>query len=67
MYDALVGPLMRRLGLSGDRIAPHTGNVFAPQGRTDGGPARWGRGPIGVLAGVSALAAGVTLRQMMRP
>ncbi len=66
VYDALVGPMMRRLGLSQDRIAPHTGNVFGPEARTEGGPARWGRTPIGVLAGVSALAAGAALRRFRR-
>lgn len=66
VYDALVGPMMRRLGLSRERIAPHTGNVFRPESRTAGGPARWGRGPIGALVGVSALAAGVALRQIRR-
>jgi hypothetical protein len=66
VYDALVGPMMRRLGLSQDRIAPHTGNVFGPEARTEGGPARWGRTPIGVLAGVSALAAGAALRRIRR-
>ncbi len=66
VYDALVGPMMRRLGLSGDRIAPHTGNVFAPAPRTEGGPARWGRTSVGLLAGASALAAGVALRRIRR-
>jgi NAD(P)-dependent dehydrogenase (short-subunit alcohol dehydrogenase family) len=66
VYDALVGPMMRRLGLSHDRIAPHTGNVFAPAPRSEGGQARWGRTPVGLLAGVSALAAGAALRRLQR-
>ncbi|MEU7617579.1 SDR family NAD(P)-dependent oxidoreductase [Micromonospora rifamycinica] len=30
VYDALVGPLMRRGGLTGQAVAPHEGVVFAP-------------------------------------
>ncbi|WFE64936.1 SDR family NAD(P)-dependent oxidoreductase [Micromonospora sp. WMMD714] len=30
VYDALVGPLMRRGGLTGRAVAPHEGVVFAP-------------------------------------
>jgi hypothetical protein len=30
VYDALVGPLMRRGGLSREPVAANTGNVFAP-------------------------------------
>ncbi|MFY1684062.1 SDR family NAD(P)-dependent oxidoreductase [Micromonospora sp. WMMD730] len=30
VYDALVGPLMRRGGLTGQAVAPHDGVVFAP-------------------------------------
>ncbi|MEV4123066.1 SDR family NAD(P)-dependent oxidoreductase [Micromonospora sp. NPDC049645] len=30
VYDGLVGPLMRALGLSGRSVAPHDGSVFAP-------------------------------------
>lgn len=30
VYDALVGPLMRRGGLTGQSVAPHDGVVFAP-------------------------------------
>jgi hypothetical protein len=66
VYDALVGPMMRRFGLSRGRVSPHTGNVFAPAPRTEGGPGRWGRRPIGVLAGVSALAAAAALRRIRR-
>lgn len=66
VYDVLVGPMMRRLGLSRERIAPHTGNVYAPEPRTEGGPGRWGRTSAGVLAGVSVLAAGAALRRTLR-
>jgi NAD(P)-dependent dehydrogenase (short-subunit alcohol dehydrogenase family) len=31
VYDALVGPLMRRGGLRREPLAPHEGNVFAPR------------------------------------
>ncbi|AEV87213.1 short-chain dehydrogenase [Actinoplanes sp. SE50] len=30
LYDVLVGPLMRRGGLSRERVGPHNGNVFTP-------------------------------------
>ena len=61
VYDALVGPLMGRLGLSREPIAPHPGNVFAPVVPVEGGPGRWGRGALlAVLVGSAALAAGST-------
>ncbi|MDI6103241.1 SDR family NAD(P)-dependent oxidoreductase [Actinoplanes sp. NEAU-A12] len=61
IYDALVGPLMGRLGLSRERIDPHPGNVFVPVDPVEGGPGRWGRGALlAVLAGSAALAAGST-------
>jgi NAD(P)-dependent dehydrogenase (short-subunit alcohol dehydrogenase family) len=66
VYDALVGPLMRRGGLSRRRAAPGTGNVFGPQRRVEGGPGRWGRKPLGALLGVSAVAAALALRRIRR-
>jgi hypothetical protein len=66
VYDALVGALMRRGGLSRRRIGPGTGNVFGPQPRLDGGPGRWGRKPIGAVLGVSAVAAALALRLVRR-
>ena len=66
VYDALVGPMMRRIGLSREHTGAHTGNVFGPEPRVEGGPARFGRGPVGLLAGVSALAAGAALRRIRR-
>ena len=66
VYDALVGPMMRRLGLSREPASPHTGNVFRPEPRTEGGPARWGRTPVGLLAGVTAMAAGAAYRRIRR-
>lgn len=56
VFDALVGPLMHRGGLSRRRVAPGTGNVFEAAARVDGGPGRWGRGPLAV-AGLSVLGA----------
>ena len=66
VYDALVGPLMRRAGLSRRQVGPQTGNVFAHQVRVEGGSNRWGRKTIGAAVGVSALAAAVALRQIHR-
>jgi NAD(P)-dependent dehydrogenase (short-subunit alcohol dehydrogenase family) len=59
VYDALVGPLMGRLGLSREPIAPHPGNVFVAHEPVEGGPGRWGRGAaVGALAVTAALLAG---------
>jgi short-subunit dehydrogenase len=66
VYDVLVGPLMRRGGLSRRRVAPRTGNVFTPQSRVEGGPGRWGRRSIGTAVGVSALAAVAAVRRVRR-
>lgn len=57
VYDALVTPMMKRLGLSREAASPHTGNVFAPARRVEGGPGRFGRAPVlaaGVAVGVLA-------------
>lgn len=43
VYDALVAPLMRVGGLDRREIAPHDGNVFAPQPAGDATHGRWGR------------------------
>ncbi|GIF13775.1 SDR family NAD(P)-dependent oxidoreductase [Actinoplanes teichomyceticus] len=55
LYDVLVGPLMRIAGLSRERVAPHTGNVFAPAPQPPGparpAPARPGWWPAAALAG----------------
>jgi NAD(P)-dependent dehydrogenase (short-subunit alcohol dehydrogenase family) len=56
LYDALIGPMMRRLALSRQPIAAWTGNVFGPVARVEGGPGRWGRGAV---AGAGAAAAAV--------
>jgi len=66
VYDALVGPLMGRAGLSRRATTPGTGNVFAPAPRVDGGPARWGRKPLAAAVGVAAMAAAVALRGLLR-
>jgi len=64
VYDALVGPLMRLGGLSRTAVGPRTGNVFAHERRTEGGPGRWSRATIGAAAGVSALATVAALRRL---
>jgi NAD(P)-dependent dehydrogenase (short-subunit alcohol dehydrogenase family) len=59
VYDLLVGPLMRRGGLSRDPVDAHTGNVFRPLPALDATHGRWGRHwlrPVGASA-----AAGVTV------
>lgn len=62
VYDALVGPLMSRFGLSRRRIAPHTGNVFASEPRVEGGPGRFGRVALGAAAaGLVALTGAAAL------
>jgi len=66
VYDALVGPLMRRGGLSREAVSPRTGNVFENQRRVEGGPGRWGRASIGAAAGVSVLAALAAVRKLRR-
>ena len=61
VYDALVGPMMGRLGLSRSRVAPDAGNVFGPAARTEGGPGRWGRAPIAALAATATVLASTTV------
>ena len=56
VYDALVGPLMRRGGLSREVAVPTAGNVFAPQHRLDGGSGRWSRAAVGAAAAGAAAA-----------
>jgi NAD(P)-dependent dehydrogenase (short-subunit alcohol dehydrogenase family) len=64
VYDALVGPLMRRGGLTGRAVAPHAGVVFAPD--PAGAAVRGGWLPelsallrrVGTPAAATALAAG---------
>jgi NAD(P)-dependent dehydrogenase (short-subunit alcohol dehydrogenase family) len=58
VYDALVGPLMRRGAMTRRRISPHRGNVFGPEHRVEGGPGRWTRGQLGgAMAGTAGTAA----------
>jgi hypothetical protein len=52
--------------LSRQAVAPQTGNVFAHEHRTEGGPGRWGRASIGAAAGVSVLATVAALRWLRR-
>ena len=61
VYDALVGPMMGRLGLSRERVAPDTGNVFATAARHEGGPLRWGRLPVVALAATATVLASSTV------
>jgi NAD(P)-dependent dehydrogenase (short-subunit alcohol dehydrogenase family) len=66
VYDVLVGPMMDRLGLSRRRVAPDTGNVYAPAARIEGGPARWGRLPIAALAATATVLASTTVAAGVR-
>jgi short-subunit dehydrogenase len=66
VYDALVGPLMRRFGVSGEPISPHTGNVFASTHRSEGGPARWGRTAVGAAVGGTAAVVGAAAALVVR-
>ena len=61
VYDALVGPMMGRLGLSRQRVAPDSGNVFGPAARQEGGPLRWGRLPVVALAATATVLASSTV------
>ncbi len=47
VYDALVVPMMKRLGISREPVDPHPGNVFAPQPDLEGTHGPW-RGPLGL-------------------
>lgn len=66
VYDALVGPMMRTVALSGRTIGPQEGNVFASRIRDDGGPARWGRGVAYAAAGAAAATAGLVALRLRR-
>jgi NAD(P)-dependent dehydrogenase (short-subunit alcohol dehydrogenase family) len=66
VYDALVGPMMGRLGLSRRRVTPGTGNVYRPTARIDGGPARWGRLPVAALAAGATVLASTTVAAGVR-
>ena len=66
VYDVLVGPMMDRFGLSRRRVAPDTGNVYAPAARIEGGPARWGRLPIAALAATATVLASTTVAAGVR-
>jgi NAD(P)-dependent dehydrogenase (short-subunit alcohol dehydrogenase family) len=70
VYDAMIGPMMRRLALSRRRVAPHTGNVFEPAPRIEGGPGRWGRTTVTTAAAtataVAATATWLALRAARR-
>jgi NAD(P)-dependent dehydrogenase (short-subunit alcohol dehydrogenase family) len=65
VYDALVGPLARRMALS-TPTSNTDGNVFEPQPRFDGGPIRWGRLKVGAIAGAAALGLAAALVHQQR-
>jgi NAD(P)-dependent dehydrogenase (short-subunit alcohol dehydrogenase family) len=67
VYDALVGTLMSRAGLSRESVGPRVGNVFAAQHRTQGGRGRWGRATVGAAALAVAGVAAVAVRSFTRP
>jgi NAD(P)-dependent dehydrogenase (short-subunit alcohol dehydrogenase family) len=59
LFDGLVTPLMSRGGLSRERVAPHDGNVFAPNAAGNAVHGRWGRHwlrPVGLAASVTGVA-----------
>ncbi|MGK5684227.1 SDR family NAD(P)-dependent oxidoreductase [Actinoplanes sp. URMC 104] len=66
VYDALVGPLMRRGGLSRRPIEAYDGNVFGSRPRQEGGPGRFTRAQVGAAAAAVALAAGAAIRSLSR-
>lgn len=47
LYDVLVVPLMKRLGISREPIEPHPGNVFTPRPELESTRGPW-RGPLGL-------------------
>jgi NAD(P)-dependent dehydrogenase (short-subunit alcohol dehydrogenase family) len=55
VYDALVTPMIQRLGLSRRPVGRREGNVFHPTARAEGGPARFTRAQV-AAAGVTAAA-----------
>lgn len=65
LYDALIGPMMRRLALSRRVVAPGPGNVFAARPRVEGGPGRWSRGTV-VAAAATTMLAGATAVEVFR-
>lgn len=70
VYDALVGPLMGRLGLSRRHPAEATrGNVFASAARVEGGSARFSRGQVAAATVITAgglATAGIRLWNALR-
>jgi NAD(P)-dependent dehydrogenase (short-subunit alcohol dehydrogenase family) len=70
VYDVLVGPLMRRGGLSRERVAANTGNVFTPLPGQAATTASWGRQwlrPVAASAAAAALAAGAVAGRRAHP
>jgi hypothetical protein len=57
VYDALVSTMIRNFGLSRRPLEPQDGNIFVSTERHEGGPGRWGRARVGLVAGVAATVA----------
>jgi NAD(P)-dependent dehydrogenase (short-subunit alcohol dehydrogenase family) len=66
VYDALVGTLMRRAGLSRRPIGESTGNVFAPRPRVESGPGRWSRAQVGAAAAGAVTVTALLLHRATR-
>ncbi|GIF62027.1 short-chain dehydrogenase [Asanoa ishikariensis] len=68
VYDALVGPLMRRGGLSREPVAANTGNVFASLPDQASITASWGRHWLRPLAVAAVAVAGAAAgRRILTP
>ncbi|WP_028047983.1 SDR family oxidoreductase [Cellulomonas sp. URHE0023] len=67
LFDALVTPLMSVLGLSRDKVAPHSGNVWSPTPEGEAVHGRWGRQwlrlPLAAGVAVSGIAVVRALRR----
>jgi NAD(P)-dependent dehydrogenase (short-subunit alcohol dehydrogenase family) len=61
VYDALVGSMITRLGLSRRRVSPQQGNIFTPAPRVEGGPLRLGRGAVAAAAATATVLASTTV------
>lgn len=60
LYDVAVTPMMSRLGLSRERVAAHSGNVWVPVPAGEAVHGRWGRHwlrwlPLAAVGGACAL------------
>ena len=66
VYDALVGVLMRHIGLTRRTTPPGTGNVFTPGKRVEGGRGRWTRAQLGAAAAGVVAAGALIARRATR-